>query len=210
MEKFKKLDIFLGLNEKEIMSILSAIEYKIITLDKDEMIFFREEKMKGLHIVLKGRLSADMIKEDGKVQKIEEFVSGQTIGAAFVFGEMNRMPVDLITEEKSEILIIDKENLLKGFEKNSKFLINYLNEISNKAQFLAQKIWKGFNVKTIKEKVEEYIVENQKNNQIEIKSIKGLAEKFGVSRPSLSRVIGNLIDEEKIIRKEKNIFIIKK
>lgn len=79
-----------------------------------------------------------------------------------------------------------------------------MNSISNKAQFLSKKVWDNFNNKTIEEKLNSYIKENMTGGFITLKvSIKELAEQFQVTRPSLSRALGNYVKDgilEKIDR----------
>lgn len=206
-----KFKLFKNINEKELSELFQKIKCEIKMFRKDEVIFFREEKVDGLFIVINGILSAEMLKDNGDVQKIENLTDGDIIGSAFIFGKENSLPVDLIVLEEGKLLHIDKNNLLKGFNISEKFLINFLNEISDKTQFLSNKVWKSFNNKTIKEKMLDYILENTSNNRVVFKhSVKELAELFGVSRPSLSRVISEFVEEEIIKRDGKNKFILNK
>ena len=86
-------------------------------------------------------------------------------------------------------------------------LINFLNEISDKTQFLSNKVWKSFNSKTIREKMLDYIEQNKVEDKVLFKhSIKELSEMFGVSRPSLSRVISEFVEEGVLERDGKNRF----
>ena len=206
-----KFKLFKGISEDELENLFGKIKYEIKKFKKNDVIFFRDEKVDGLFIVIMGLLSAEMLKSNGDVQKIENLSNGDIIGSAFIFGEDNNLPVDLIVLEEGMLLHIDKNNLLQAFNTNEKFLINFLDEISDKTQFLSNKVWKSFNNKTIKEKVLDYILENTQNNKVIFKhSIKELAELFGVSRPSLSRVISEFVEEEILRRDGKNKFILNK
>lgn len=206
MKNLENVEIFKGMTQKEIQELLKKIVIKTISYEKGDIVFFREEELDGVYIVKEGNLSAEMLKETGGVQKIENLSNGEIIASAFIFGKNNKVPVDLIATKKSELLFIDKKNLLKGFKENEKFLLNYLDDISNKSQFLSNKIWKNFNVRTIKQKIWEYIIEHENEGEIEIKSIKELAEIFVVSRPSLSRVLSDFVNENILQRIEKNKF----
>ena len=206
-----KFKLFKEIDEKELTELFQKIKYEIKKFKKSDIVFFREEKVDGLFIILKGVLSAEMLKDNGDIQKIENLSGGDIIGSAFIFGNENNLPVDLIVLEEGELLHIDKNNLLKSFNTNEKFLINFLNEISDKTQFLSNKVWKSFNNKTIKEKALDYILENTENNKVIFRhSIKELAELFGVSRPSLSRVISEFVEDEILRRDGKNKFILNK
>lgn len=211
LKKLVKFKLFKEIDERELDKLFQKIKCEIKQFKKNDIIFFRDEKVDGLFIVIKGLLSAEMLKDNGDVQKIENLSNGDIIGSAFIFGKDNNLPVDLIVLEDGELLHIDKNNLLKGFNINEKFLINFLNEISDKTQFLSNKVWKNFNNKTIKEKMLDYILENTQSNKVIFKhSIKELAELFGVSRPSLSRVISEFVEDEILKRDGKNKFILNK
>lgn len=211
LKTLAKFKLFKEIEEKELVELFQKIKYEIKKFKKSDIVFFREEKIDGLFIILKGVLSAEMLKDNGDIQKIENLSGGDIIGSAFIFGNENNLPVDLIVLEEGELLHIDKNNLLKSFNTNEKFLINFLNEISDKTQFLSNKVWKSFNNKTIKEKALDYILENTENNKVIFRhSIKELAELFGVSRPSLSRVISEFVEDEILRRDGKNKFILNK
>ena len=45
---------------------------KLFSFEKGEAIFFRGEEVKGLHILSKGIVVAEMLKENGDVNQIEE------------------------------------------------------------------------------------------------------------------------------------------
>lgn len=196
----KKSLIFKGLEEKKIQEILKETKYKIEKYKIGESLVFRGDKVQGLNIVLKGNISAEMLAKDGNIRKIEDLYQSDVLAAAFIFGMNNNFPVDLVANEETEIFVIDKSNFLKILSRENIILENFLNEISNKAQLLSAKIWDGVNNKTIEEKVWNFIRKNQKQNIVVIKNLKNLAEKFGVARPSLSRVIAELIKNEKIER----------
>lgn len=204
-----KFKFFYGIDEKELEEMFQKLKYELKEFKKNDIVFFRDEKIDGLITVIKGLLSAEMLKDNGDVHKIENLSEGDIIGSAFIFGENNNLPVDLIALEDGQFLHIDKKNLLYAFNSNEKFLVNFLNEISDKTQFLSNKVWKSFNNKTIKEKVADYIFENTRDDKVVFKhSIRELAEIFGVSRPSLSRVIGELVENKVLKRDGRNKFVV--
>lgn len=194
--ELENIKIFQSLSIKEIDNLFNNIKFNIKTCNKNDVVFFREDTLDGMYIVLDGILSAEMLKDNGDIYKIENLYKGDIIASAFIFGKNNNIPVDLVALKTSKILHIDKENLLKLFKLNQRILINYLNEISDKTQFLSNKIWKIFTTKTIKEKVLDYIYQNKDGDIVIFKhSIKELSEIFAVSRPSLSRVISEFVEE---------------
>lgn len=207
LKKLIGLKIFQKLEINELEILFNGVDYQVKKFQKNDVVFFRDERLDGIYLIIRGVLSAEMLKATGEVQKIENLSRGDILGSAFIFGKNNNLPVDVVALNDGEILHINKKNLLKAFNLNEKILINFLDEISDRAQFLSNKVWKSFNNKTIKEKVLNYIFENAEGNKVVFKhSIKELAEIFGVSRPSLSRVIGEIVEENILIRDGKNRF----
>ena len=204
IEILKETVFFNGIDEKTIKNILEKNKYEIKKYSPNESIAFRGDEVRGLYIILKGTLTTEMLTEEGNVIKIEELVPSDVIASAFVFGKKNSFPVDLNAKDEAEILFIERKEFLKILFSKEKILENFLNEVSNKTQLLTSKIWNSFNNKTIKKKFCDYVKKNQKNNLFSIQNLGALAEYFGVERPSLSRVLSDLVKDEKLERIGRN------
>ena len=196
--------VFNDLDEDTIKDILEKTKYEIKKYSLDEPIAFRGDEVKGLYIILKGTLITEMLTEEGNIIKIEELVPSDVIASAFIFGKNNSFPVDLSAKDEAEILFVERKEFLKLLFSKEKILENFLNEISNKTQLLTSKLWNSFNNKTIKKKFCDYVKRNQKNNEFFIENLGALAEFFGVERPSLSRVLSELVKDEKLERTGRN------
>ena len=200
IEILKETVVFNGIDEKTIKNILEKNKYEIKKYSPNESIAFRGDEVRGLYIIL----TTEMLTEEGNVIKIEELVPSDVIASAFVFGKKNSFPVDLNAKDEAEILFIERKEFLKILFSKEKILENFLNEVSNKTQLLTSKIWNSFNNKTIKKKFCDYVKKNQKNNLFSIQNLGALAEYFGVERPSLSRVLSDLVKDEKLERIGRN------
>ena len=204
IKTLRKTVVFNDLDEDTIKDILEKTKYEIKKYSLDEPIAFRGDEVKGLYIILKGTLITEMLTEEGNIIKIEELVPSDVIASAFIFGKNNSFPVDLSAKDETEILFVERKEFLKLLFSQEKILENFLNEISNKTQLLTSKIWNSFNNKTIKKKFCDYVKRNQKNNEFFIENLGALAEFFGVERPSLSRVLSELVKDEKLERIGRN------
>ena len=204
IKTLKETVVFNNIDEETIKNILEKTRYEIKNYSPNESIAFRGDEVKGLYIILKGTLITEMLTEEGNVIKIEELVPSDVIASAFIFGKKNSFPVDLAAKDEAEILYVERKEFLKLLFSQEKILENFLNEISNKTQLLTSKIWNSFNNKTIKKKFCDYVKKNQKDNLFSIQNLGALAEFFGVERPSLSRVISDLVKDEKLERIGRN------
>ena len=204
IKTLKETVVFNNIDEDIIKDILEKTKYEIKKYSPNESIAFRGDEVKGLYIILNGTLITEMLTEEGNVVKIEELVPSDVIASAFIFGKNNNFPVDLSVKDEAEIFFVERKEFLKLLFSQEKILENFLNEISNKTQLLTSKIWNSFNNKTIKKKFCDYVKRNQKNNLFSIQNLGALAEFFGVERPSLSRVLSELVKDEKLERIGRN------
>lgn len=205
--ELEKIELFKGLNIEELEQQLSNINMKILKYKKGNVIAFRDEVINGLYINFSGEVSTEMLKDNGESKKIEEIKSGKTLAAAFIFGEYNYFPVDIIAKTNVEILYIEKKELLNLLVTNKKLLVKFLDEISEKAHFLSKNLWESVAKKSIEQKFANYLLVNEKNNLVELKiTLTELAEYFNVTRPSLSRVINQMIEEKILLRVRKGVY----
>jgi len=131
-------------------------------------------------------------------------------GDGFIFGNRNRFPVNVVALSDVEILSVGKSDFLKLLKMNDIVLVNFLNMISNRSQFLSEKI-KFLNFKTIKGKLAHFILQKagrEKPTIIMDMTHNDLADFFGVARPSVSRALGELEEEGLIKASGKNIRIL--
>ena len=203
------VSLFKGLNSQEISDCLRKVDFKIKDYKKNEIVFFRGDILKQVIIIINGTTHGEMQKFNGDTIVINQMKSGEVLASAFLFGNDNIFPVDLVTLENSKFLLFDKEKYLNLIQSDKRMLLNFINEISNKSQLLSKRIWFNFTHKTIEEKILSYINENAKNNKIKfLPSISALAKKFEVTRPALSREISNLCKKKILTKIENNIYSI--
>ena len=108
--------------------------------------------------------------------------------------------------------MIAKSDFLRLLMKYDALLVNFLDMISSRSQFLSEKI-KFLNFKTIKGKLAFFILQKSGINGALITlgmTQNELADFFGVARPSIARALGELEDEGYIEAKGKSIKIIDK
>ena len=201
--------LFKGYDQEKIDTIFSRYPYQVKTYAKDQTVVLRNEKCESLMIIIEGQVRGEMLDFSGKIVKIEDISAPNMIASAFLFGDTQKFPVDVLANEQTRILSIQKPYLLKIFQQERTILENYLNAISNRAQFLSKKIW-FMSFKTLKEKIAHYLLQLAPGEQNTIQlnqSQEELAKYFGVARPSFSRSLGELEKEGFIEIRRREIFI---
>ncbi|MCD4681471.1 MAG: Crp/Fnr family transcriptional regulator [Bacteroidales bacterium] len=209
----KNSPVFKGINPAEIEEILIKINHQLRSYNSGTIIYHNGDECNNLLTVIEGSVKGEMADFSGKIIKIEDIETPRHIAAAIIFGSNNKYPVNVVANSDVKILFIPKESFLILLQTNQIILSNYLDIISNRTQFLSNKI-RFLSFKTIKSKIAHFMLElskRQNNNFIILpKTQKELAEFFGVTRPSLGRIIGELENDGIIKAKAKNIEILNK
>ena len=205
--------LFKGIEIEEIENLLKEASYSIKKYNKNQRIILRGDKYNKLMIVISGSVRGEMQNFDGKIIKVEDIKVPQAVAPGFLFGNKTIAPVNITTNENSQILFISKRSILNMMQNNHIFLNNFLANVSAKTQFLSQKLW-ILSFKTIKEKLAHYILDQSNSNNGETicnkLSQQTLADYFGVTRPSLSRIIGEFVSDNIIKVSRKKISILDK
>ncbi|NSW93286.1 MAG: Crp/Fnr family transcriptional regulator [Bacteroidales bacterium] len=207
-----KNPLFRGISLTEIEEIIRNVPYRIRKFNPGEIIALNGEKVESLMLVLSGDVKGEMISEGGKVIRIENITASGALAAAFLFGNRNEYPVNVIAVNPTELLVILRSDLLKLLMRNDRILINYLDMISNRSQFLSEKI-RFLNFKTIRKKLAHYLLKKSGKGEGSVildVTQSELADLFGVTRPSVGRELGKLEEEGIIEAKGKKITILQR
>ncbi|GET29055.1 Crp/Fnr family transcriptional regulator [Prolixibacter sp. SD074] len=186
--------IFKELQPLEVENLLVQVPHQIRHFHKDDLLAVAGEEVNAAMIIMEGKLQGEMVDFGGNSLKIEELTPPQMVAAGFLFGRNSRFPVNLSAMADGKMLIILKPNFTRLLSLDNRVLNNFLNIISDKAQFLSRKI-SFLNFKTIREKIAFFLLQYYKPGFRNIplpQNQQSLAEMFGVARPSLARTIGEL------------------
>ncbi|MCK4406421.1 MAG: Crp/Fnr family transcriptional regulator [Bacteroidales bacterium] len=210
--KISETPIFKGINPGEVVHILNLVHHQIKTYEPETIIAYSGDECINLYILIEGSVRGEVVGLKGKIIKIEDINAPDTFAEAFLFADENNLLVNIVTNTKTKILIIYKNDLLQLFKSNKKILENYLNITSNRFVLITKKL-KLLSLKTIKGKLANYILSLERKNEgkqhfLIDKTQEQLAEYFGVTRPSLARALGEMKDEGLIEIKWKEIKIL--
>lgn len=204
--------LFKGITEKEAEFLFKKIHFQVKNYSKDEIVVAAGETVNNLLIVISGSVRGEMIDYSGKIIKIEDIEAPKPLATAFLFGQQNKYPVTVTANNEAGILTIPVSEFLKLLQLNTQILKNYLNSISSRAQFLSNKL-NFLSFKTIKGKVAHYLLQQagEKFHSVELKNTQQqLADLFGVTRPSLARVFGEMQKEGLINIQSKTVSLLDK
>ena len=203
--------LFRVIESQEIENIFEEIFYQTKNFHEGEIIAYQDERVEHLMIVISGVARGEMVDFSGKTIVIEEIESPRPLAPAFIFGMNNQYPVNIVSQTETTVVKIPKPEFVKMMQKSDKLLINFMNNVSGRAQFLSQKL-KFLSFHSIKGKFAYYILNLAKNNNTNYVTLPAsqakLAELFGVTRPSLARAIREMHNDRLIRADAKNIQIL--
>ena len=207
-----KASLFRGLSVEEIERTLATVSFHTKKFKSGTLILQSGEPVNFLMLVIKGIVKGEMTDFAGRVIKIEDIPAPGALAPAFLFGNKNRYPVNIIVVSDAELLLIGKFEFLKLLKRSDRILVNFLDMISNRSQFLSEKI-KFLSFKTIKGKLAQFILQRAGGDKTDVIleiTQSDLADFFGVARPSVARALGEIEDEGLIEARGKNIKILDK
>jgi len=204
--------LFSGLSEAQVQDLFTKVVYHVRSYAKGDVIATGGEECRVLQIVLQGSVKGEMIDYSGRVLKIEDIGPPRPLAIAFLFGENNRCPVTISANEYTELVVLSKTSVVTLMQNSEVFLTNFLNAVSNRAQFISSKL-RFLSFKTIRGKLAHFLLEldrKQKGNgEILLdKTQEELADLFGVARPSLSRSLRELHHEGSIDAQKQRVIIV--
>ena len=200
--------IFKNFNEESISSVLTKIDYKINTYSKDQYIAIEGDDCLGIGIVLDGNIEIKKVFASGKTVTLAKLSKGNIFGEVIIFSHINKYPSTIVASLKTSILFISKPNIITLCTSNSLLLNNFMSLLSNKILMLNKKLT-NLSYDTLRQKIASFLLDNYRINKnftfTIASSRKEMAEELGVLRPSLSRELINMKNDN-IIDFHKNSF----
>ena len=210
-EQLVKIPIFRGIESGKLESLLTSMPHQVKRYSKNDMIAYADDEVTSLLFVLEGSVKGEMVDFSGKTIKIEDIDSPRPLAPAFLFGKNNRYPVNIVANNDVVILSLPRQSLIRLLQQNELVLNNFLDNISNRAQFLSNKI-KFLSFQSIKGKIAHYILKEMQKTGLSHVHLpvtqSDLAELFGVTRPSVGRAIKEMDRDGLISSKGSNIEIL--
>jgi len=209
IKNISRCPVFKDIPENQLEKLLQQIHFQVKNFKKGDLIAVAGEQVLNLYIVIDGSVKGEMIDYSGKTIKIEDIEAPKPLASAFLFGKDNKFPVTVTANNNVKILSVPVSEFLKLLQINSLILKNYLNSISTRTQFLSQKLH-FLSFKTIKEKLAHFLLQKagEKLHSVELNlTQQQMSDLFGVSRPSLARVLGEM-QRDGLLSIEKKTFIL--
>ena len=202
--------LFKNLSDQELNQFLITSGYHISDFQTGQIIALEGERLTQIGLVLEGTIEVQKNYPSGKMVVVNRLKAGGVFGEVVIFSDKKVYPSTIYSATRSKIMLIDKENVLKICLQNGKFLNNLLQLLSEKILVLNHRLH-ILSGETIRQKICLYLLEQyQKQKTLSIPihiSRETMAEQFGITRPSLSRELGNMKRDGMIDFDKKHIII---
>lgn len=176
---------------------------KYLYVKQNQIIFHENQKATGVFYVQTGEIQIISYTKNGNEELISIVKEHDFFANALIFSSSPYFLGEIIAKKDTKIIYIEKNNLIKILQNNKEFLEQYINTISEKTIKLTQKN-KLLSHKNIRERIIYYLEIHNKKIK---KNITQLAKELILPRPSVSREISKMINEN-IIKIENNYLIL--
>lgn len=211
ISNLKLCPLFSQFKKEEISDILLNTNHKISSFHENQIIAFEGDPAESIGIILDGGIDVQKTFPSGKTVTISSISIGGIFGEVIIFSNHKKYPSTIIATKKSTIIFISQYEILNLCTNNKNFLNKFMGLLSTKILMLNNKV-KNLSYGTIREKLSSFLIDEykkQKNLVINIKfSRQELADQFAITRPSLSRELIKMRDENLIKFTKKIITIV--
>ena len=205
--------LFSGYSDSEIKQLIASAECTVRDYSAEEIILLRGDKLRSIGIVLSGRLNGIIETEEGQLTVVNELNKGSVFGDV-LSGSSGNSPVTVKAMDNSRILWIELNRVLHLCGENIdniKFVMNFIEEISDKYFMLSKRI-RILSERKPRIRILEYIKQlsiEQNTNDVLLpqKNRSELADYLACDRAALSRELGKM-HKEGILRINRNIITI--
>lgn len=200
--------IFEGLTPAQIDEILPCIVHRVGAYREQECVYERGDQVRDLGIVVRGKLMTCSEDADGNITSTQTIEPNGMFGEVVVFSTDGIVPHRVVAAEGTQVLFLSGDFFLNQCGKecankdtHAEIVKNMLRLLSDKAILLGKKI-AYLTAPDLKTKIAMYLCELYEVNRVTTFNMPlnrdRLADFFAVARPSLSRELINLKNQQVI------------
>ncbi len=208
----KRTQMFAGVGDDEITSMLSCLGARLFTYKKGEYVLRQGEHLSDITILVEGNLHIQKDDYWGNRSILGQIAVGEMFGEAYVAPESGALLNDVIAVEDSTVIFFDVKRILTTCPTACRFhaivVQNMFYAISEKNRKLVQKL-DHMSKRSTREKLISYLSEEAKRHNSSSFTIpfnrQQLADFLSVDRSAMSNELCKMRDEG-LLEFEKNLF----
>lgn len=208
----KRTKLFEGLENEEIISMLSCLGAKLITYKKGEYVLRQGEYLSNVFILVEGNLHIQNDDYWGNHSILRQISPGEMFGESYIAPESGALLNDVVAITDSTVIFFDLKKILTACSSACKFhtmvVQNMFFAISEKNRKLVQKMG-HISKRTTREKLISFLSEEAKKHNSSNFTIpfnrQQLADFLSVDRSAMSKELCKMRDEG-LLEFDRNFF----
>jgi CRP-like cAMP-binding protein len=194
--------IFNAISAHDIATMLDCLNPRFYDYQKNETIAVAGDPFSGLGIVISGHVMVTKESLDGNRTIMSLLKKGEMFGEMVCFSPNPKWPATIMAQLDATVLFISPQKVISQCEQvcsgHRKLIENLLGIMSRKALMLNRKV-DYLTLKTLRGKLCAFLLEqsNKEGSEIFMLSMNRdeIADFLNVTRPSVSRELGNMRDD---------------
>jgi CRP/FNR family transcriptional regulator len=208
----KDLIVFQNLDPEELELLCQNSYAKVY--EKDEVIFFENDSVKKLYLLINGKVKLSMLSAEGKEKVLTILQEGDIFGELSLFDE-DPHPLTAEVMEDARLLIIPWNEMEKMIIKRPSLAIKIIEALSKKTRLLTSQVRElvfqdaaGRLASLISRLAEDFGREIEEGTVIDlVLTHQEIANLIGSSRVTVTKLINKFIDDGMITIKKRKIII---
>ena len=188
MEELKRIKLFAGCSDESLERLLEN-PCRRQDYPAGRRMFNPGDPCRALMVLVEGQAEARMVGEEGREVLVDHLKAPMLLAPAFLFATPNIVPVEVNAMTDCVVWHINREAFLGFMQHEPTVLRAFLEVLSQRGHFLSGKM-RTFAVNGLRNRILEYLEANGN-----ITSVADVAQQLGATRPSLSRVLSDMLDE---------------
>lgn len=187
VQELKQMPLFAGLKDGDLDELLSAPHRRRL-YPAGKTIMSAGDAVQSLMVLAAGRVETRMGGDEREVV-MDRLAAPCLLAPAFLFASVGTLPVDVMAIEECTVWTLNREGFVRFMAAHPDVMRRFLRMISDRSRFLSEKV-RTFAIKGLRNRVLDYL-----SLHGVITSVAATAEQLGVARPSLSRVLSEMVEE---------------
>lgn len=195
---FEILDmpLFRGCDRAVVGALLDKMPGRCGTFRRGEFLALQNDACRSLFLLYRGRVQALMTSDEGRELSFDALSAPDVLASPFLFSSEALYPVSIVARSECRAWIIGRECVRSLIEQDRAVLHNFLTILSDHSIFLSTRL-KEFALQTLTSRLLGYL-----DKYGSVRNLQETAFILGVTRPSLSRALAQLVRQGVIRRTE--------
>lgn len=214
IKQIKKCPFFNGFTDAEINEAFDFLKARIVKYSRGQLVAKENDEPNEVCVLLEGNLVEFTTHNNGTREVVRSLIDGEFFGLAHCYGNSRPLGYYVVAALDSSVLYISAESILNAGKENEtgiKLLRNVLKAMSDRIEALEDNndyiTTKGMRNKIAKLIYDKYLEQNTLTVNLGMNRNE-MAKYLNVSRPSMSREMGRMRDNDNMFTFRKEIIVI--